>query len=133
MLAETLTVGSGQWAGLHPRLHQRDRRCLGFQDWSSYEGICLWLYGNNTGGVILMEFAENRNPGSTTDDAERWSTKSLTTLRAGRFFTIPFAEFNRKEIGNGAPNDGLTLEEVHGYSIGGFRLRGHGHEHLLRR
>ena len=33
---------------------------------------------------------------------------------------IPFSEFNRKEIGNGAPNDGLTLEEVWGYSIGAF-------------
>jgi len=31
---------------------------------------------------------------------------------------FPFASFTRKEIGNGAPNDGLGLFEMHGYAIG---------------
>ena len=43
------------------------------QDWSSYEGFSLWLYGNNTGGTIFLDILDNRNPDSTTDDAERWS------------------------------------------------------------
>jgi hypothetical protein len=31
---------------------------------------------------------------------------------------LPFSEFSRKEVGNGAPNDGLTLTEVHGWAFG---------------
>ena len=34
--------------------------------------IWFWLYGNNTGGVIFVDILDNRNPGSTTDDAERF-------------------------------------------------------------
>ncbi len=43
------------------------------QDWSAYEGITFWIYGQNTGKDLLFEVNENRNPGSTKDDAERWS------------------------------------------------------------
>ena len=90
------------------------------QDWSSYEGLCLWLYGNDSGGVLLIEFSENRNPGSTSDDAERWSKEIVDDFEGWQFFTIPFSDFNRKEIGNGAPNDGLTLDQVWGYSVGAY-------------
>src|SRR5690606_38418518 len=31
---------------------------------------------------------------------------------------IPFANFARKDIGNGAPNDGFTLTSVHGWAFG---------------
>ncbi|MGE5375387.1 MAG: choice-of-anchor Q domain-containing protein, partial [Bacteroidota bacterium] len=31
---------------------------------------------------------------------------------------IPFASMHRKEIGNGAPNDGFGLTEVHGWALG---------------
>ena len=73
VLAETLTVGSGQWAGYTYAFTNEAVDTWVSQDWSSYEGICLWLYGNNSGGNLLIEFSENRNPGSTSDDAERWS------------------------------------------------------------
>jgi len=63
---------------------------------------------NNTGGVLFVDISENRNPGSTRDDAERWSVDIPDTFTGWKFFTIPFSEFHRKEIGNGAPNDGLT-------------------------
>ena len=132
MLAETLTVGSGQWAGYTHAFTNETADEWVSQDWSSYEGISLWLYGNNSGGVFQWNSPRTATlaPPQTTPNAG--ATKSLTTSQAGSSSHIPFSEFNRKEIGNGAPNDGLTLEEVRGYSIGGFRLRGHGHEHLLR-
>ena len=38
--------------------------------------------------------------------------------RAGSGSEFPFGNFVRKEIGNGAPNDGLGLFEMHGYAIG---------------
>ena len=43
------------------------------QDWSAYEGISFWLYGNNSGTTLFVDVLDNRNPGSTKDDAERWS------------------------------------------------------------
>lgn len=43
------------------------------QDWSAYEGFAVWIYGNNSGTDMFINLLENRNPGSTTDDAEGWS------------------------------------------------------------
>ncbi len=37
---------------------------------------------------------------------------------AGSCWSFPFADFHRKEIGNGAPNDGVGLSEVHGWAFG---------------
>ncbi len=115
-----LTIGPGQWAGYTHAFANEAADAWVSQDWSSYEGICFWLYGNNTGGVLFFDIAENRNPGSTRDDAERWSVDVPDTFSGWQFFTVPFADFHRKEIGNGAPNDGLSLDEVWGYAIGGF-------------
>ncbi|MCW5860232.1 MAG: family 16 glycosylhydrolase, partial [Caldilineales bacterium] len=115
-----LAIGPGQWAGTTHAFSNEAADTWVAQDWSSYEGLSLWLYGNNTGGVLFVDISENRNPGSTRDDAERWSVDIPDTFSGWQFFTIPFSEFHRKEIGNGAPNDGLTLDEVWGYAIGGF-------------
>ncbi|MGA8046729.1 MAG: hypothetical protein WCA30_10755, partial [Dermatophilaceae bacterium] len=43
------------------------------QDWSRSEGISFWMYGQNSGAEMIVDILDNRNPGSTTDDAERWS------------------------------------------------------------
>nr|MCU0299570.1 hypothetical protein [Candidatus Nanopelagicales bacterium] len=43
------------------------------QDWSAWEGLAFWLHGEGTGNDLFLDLIENRNPGSTTDDAERWS------------------------------------------------------------
>ena len=115
-----LAVGSGQWGGYTHAFTNETADAWVSQDWSSYEGLSLWLYGNNTGGALLIEFSENRNPGSTKDDAERWNYTATDDFEGWRQFIIPFSEFNRKEIGNGAPNDGLSLEEVWGYSVGAY-------------
>jgi hypothetical protein len=88
------------------------------QDWSAFEGISFWLYGNNSGTDLFVDLLENRNPGSTTDDAERWTVSFVDDFSGWRLFELPFADFARKEIGNGAPNDGLSLFEVHGWTFG---------------
>ncbi|MCB8968809.1 MAG: family 16 glycosylhydrolase, partial [Ardenticatenaceae bacterium] len=88
------------------------------QDWSSYEGIAFWYYGTGTGTTVFVDVAENRNPGATTDDAERWSYEWTDDTAGWQFVEISFAEMVRKDIGNGAPNDGWTGEEVHGWAFG---------------
>ena len=88
------------------------------QDWTSFEGIRFWLYGQGTGNGLFLDLLDNRNPGSTTDDAERFVVNISDDFTGWQFFEIPFGEFVRKEIGNGAPNDGLTLAQVHGWALG---------------
>jgi beta-glucanase (GH16 family) len=88
------------------------------QDWSAYEGFAVWIYGNNSGTDMFIDLLENRNPGSTTDDAERWTVTIPDDFSGWRYFEIPFATFVRKDVGNGAPNDGLTLDEMHGWAFG---------------
>lgn len=88
------------------------------QDWSAYQGLAFWLYGNNSGTSMFIDLLENRNPGSTTDDAERWTVAFTDDFSGWRYFEFPFSSFTRKDVGNGAPNDGLTLDEVHGWAFG---------------
>jgi len=88
------------------------------QDWSAYEGISFWLYGNNSGTTMFVDVLDNRNPGSTKDDAERWSIDIPDNFSGWQEIKIPFASMHRKEIGNGAPNDGFGLTEVHGWALG---------------
>ena len=88
------------------------------QDWSAYEGISFWLYGNNSGTTLFVDVLDNRNPGSTKDDAERWSIDVPDNFSGWQQIKIPFASMHRKEIGNGAPNDGFGLTEVHGWALG---------------
>ena len=120
VLREALTIGSSQWAGYtHAFTNAAANQWLS-QDWSTYEGVCLWLYGNNTGGTLFLDVLDNRNPGSTTDDAERWSVDIPDTFSGWRFFQFAWSDFHRKDIGNGAPNDGFGRTEIHGYGIGGY-------------
>ena len=88
------------------------------QDWSAYEGLSFWLYGNNSGTTMFVDVLDNRNPGSTTDDAERWSIDIPDNFSGWKEIKLPFASMHRKEIGNGAPNDGFGLTEVHGWALG---------------
>jgi beta-glucanase (GH16 family) len=90
------------------------------QNWSTFSGLSFWLYGNNTGSVLFIDILDNRNDGSTTDDAERWSIDITDDFSGWQFFELPWEAFHRKEIGNGAPNDGFTLTQVHGWAFGVF-------------
>ncbi len=94
------------------------------QDWSTYEGIQLWLHGDNSGADMFIDLLDNRNPGATTDDAERWTVAFKDDFAGWKLIDFPFADFTRKEIGNGAPNDGLGLTEVHGWALGALGTDG---------
>ncbi|MFZ2489702.1 MAG: family 16 glycosylhydrolase, partial [Anaerolineae bacterium] len=73
-----------------------------------------------TGGTLFVDVLDNRNPGSTSDDAERWSVDIPDDFSGWQLFRFVWADFHRKDIGNGAPNDGFTLSEIYGYGIGGY-------------
>jgi beta-glucanase (GH16 family) len=88
------------------------------QDWSTREGIRFWMHGLNSGTQMFIDILDNRNPGSTTDDAERFTVSFVDGFTGWQLLEFPFASFTRKEIGNGAPNDGLGLFEMHGYALG---------------
>jgi beta-glucanase (GH16 family) len=112
---ESMVVG---WGGFTHAFANEDMDTWVSQDWSTYEGVCFWYYGTGTGTTAFIDILENRNPGSTTDDAERWSYEWVDNTPGWQFVEIPFRDLIRKEIGNGAPNDGWTGEEVHGWALG---------------
>jgi len=100
------------------------------QDWSAYQGFAFWLHGQNSGASVFIDLIENRNPGSTTDDAERWSVTLADDFTGWRYFEVPFDDFFRKDIGNGAPNDGFTRQEMHGWAFGSTTTDGEYTWHL---
>lgn len=113
-------IKSGGWAGFtHAFANETMDRWIA-QDWSPYEGIAMWVYGNGTGGTLFVDIQDNRNPDSSGDDAERWSYDIPDDFEGWQHMEMPFSAFRRKEIGNGAPNDGFTLSEVHGYAVGAY-------------
>jgi beta-glucanase (GH16 family) len=94
------------------------------QDWTHYEGFAFWLHGTGSGTALFVDLLDNRNPASTRDDAERWTVALVDDFTGWRPFRFPFASFARKDIGNGAPNDGLTLTSVHGWAFGALGTGG---------
>ncbi len=88
------------------------------QDWSGSEGFRFWVYGQSSGNTLFVDILDNRNPGSAVDDAERFSVSFVDDFSGWQQLEFPFSDFVRKDIGNGAPNDGLTLTQVHGYAFG---------------
>jgi beta-glucanase (GH16 family) len=113
-----IDVDSTSYAGMIHGFESEDLTTWVSQDWSAYAGLGMWLYGNNSGTSLFIDLLENRNPGSTTDDAERWTVTFTDDFSGWQYLEFPFNTFTRKAIGNGAPNDGLTLEEVHGWAFG---------------
>jgi beta-glucanase (GH16 family) len=88
------------------------------QDWSTSEGISMWFHGAGSGSDLFVDLLDNRNSGSTSDDAERYTATFVDDVAGWRLLEFPFAGFTRKEIGNGAPADGLGLFEMHGWAVG---------------
>lgn len=89
------------------------------QDWTGYTTLDFWLYGAESGSVIQVEIFDNRAPDSRSDTAERWYYRLDDDFTGWQFFSIPFAEFQRRTDWqpSGAPSDGLGLTEVHGYAF----------------
>ena len=88
------------------------------QDWSRYEGLAFWFYGTNSNSELFIDLLDNRASSANSDSAERFTVTFRDNVAGWQQLRFPFADFVRKDIGNGAPNDGLTLSEMHGWAFG---------------
>ena len=108
----------GAWGGFTHALTDGDNWISA--DWTAYDALRFWLYGNNTGAVIQIEIFDNRNPNIAGDSAERWYYRIADDYDGWREHTIEFRSFQRRTDWQpgGAPDDGLGLNEVSGVAFG---------------
>ncbi|MDP9442117.1 MAG: cellulase family glycosylhydrolase, partial [Actinomycetota bacterium] len=105
-------VTPGGWAGV--------QRAYGTsQNWRSHGGIRLWVNGSNSGTTVRIELADNRAAGSTTDTSERFEFRLRDDFTGWKQLSLPWSSFSRRTDWQpaGAPNDGLGLSEVWGFSL----------------
>jgi hypothetical protein len=93
-------------------------------DWTDFNQLSFWLYGHNSGTPLFVHILDNRKPSSTVDDAERIGYEFTDDFSGWKKVTIRFADMRRKEVGNGAPVDGLGLSAVHGWAFGTLNTSG---------
>ena len=78
------------------------------------------MYGNGTGTAAFFDILGKRNPGSTTDDAQRWRVDIVDDFVGWQLLEIPFSDLRYFGVGNGAPGagEGLDLTQIHGWAFG---------------
>lgn len=108
----------GSWGGFTHALTDGENWIS--QDWTPYNAVRFWLYGNNTGGNVQVEVFDNRNPNITGDSAERWYYRIADNYDGWQEITIEFRSFQRRTDWQpgGAPDDGLGLDMVSGLAFG---------------
>ena len=106
------------WAGFVYLVEDVPAQTWQAQDWSAFDSFSFWLHGNKSGLGLFVDVLDNRNPRSTVDDAERYVYEFTDDFSGWKQVTVRFRDMVRKEIGNGAPNDGLGLSRVHGWGFG---------------
>lgn len=89
------------------------------QDWSAYEGISFWLYGRGSDTTLFLDLVDDRAEGTDGDTGERFSVTIPDDFTGWRLFELPFEDFARKDVGNGAPNNGFGRTQIHGWAFGG--------------
>lgn len=117
---ETLVLGSSTstFAGLVRIFSGGDPADWAPVDASASAGFSMLFHGTGSGTGMFVDLLDNRAPGSTRDDAGRWTVSFVDDTPGWQQLSWTWEEFAYKNIGNGAPDDGLTLEEVNGWGIG---------------
>ncbi len=121
-----LELKVSDWAGFANIFHYQGDfvNSWTWYDWRAFDGFSFWLHGQNSGTAFFVDVLDNRKFGSVVDDAERFVYEFSDDFAGWRRIDIPFAKMRRKEIGNGAPNDGLGLAQVHGWAFGALSTDG---------
>lgn len=88
------------------------------RNWSNKAGLSFWFRGSGSDELYQIEIFDNRSD-PAVDTAERYEYRFRDTVAGWLHFTIPFADFERATDyqPEGAPNDGLNLTSMWGYSI----------------
>jgi len=119
-----IDLNVSRWAGVLHNFENVTTDRWTPQDWRAFGEISFWLYGRDSGTEFFVDILDNRKPGSMTDDAERYTYAFADDFSGWQLIVIPFSRMMRKEIGNGAPIDGLGLAEVHGWAFGALATDG---------
>lgn len=105
------------WAGVLQRFASDTTDDWIAYDWRGAKELSFWIYGHASGTMLVVDVLDNRNRCSMVDDAERYSYSFTDDFEGWKLVSIPFEVMSRKDIGNGAPDDGLGLARVHGWGI----------------
>jgi Carbohydrate binding domain (family 11)/PEP-CTERM motif len=112
-----MDVATGSFAGVVHVFENAAADALAPQDWSAFDALTFWMYGSNSGVDLYVDLLDNRG-GPSTYPFELWTSSFKDDFSGWKNMSIGFAGLTRKEIGNGAPNDGLGLTAVHGWALG---------------
>jgi endoglucanase len=106
------SLTSGGWGGVQ-------QIYASSQNWSAYSQFTFRFYGSNTGNTMRLELQDDRAPGSTGDTAERYEYRFTDNFSGWRTFALGWSSFTRRGDWqpSGAPNNGLTLSQIWGYSF----------------
>jgi hypothetical protein len=112
------------WAGvLHTFADETLDHWIAY-DLSDAKELSFWLYGRDSGTVLVVDVLDNRRRCPHMDDAERYSYQFVDDFSGWKLLSIPFAVMERKEIWNSAPDDGLGLSAVHGWAFAALETKG---------
>jgi hypothetical protein len=119
-----LDLKVADWAGFIHTFEDEEVSAWKSYDWSGAGEFSFWLYGQDSGTSLFVDILDNRRACSTVDDAERFGYTFIDNFAGWRRIAIRFADMQRKEIYNNAPDDGFTLSEVHGWAFGALNTNG---------
>jgi len=94
------------------------------RDWRGFNEFGFWLHGNNSNTALFVEILDNRQPCPRAGGAEVYTYAFTDNFSGWKRISVAFDKLLRKEIYNGAPNDGLGLSEVHGWAFGTLNTDG---------
>lgn len=119
-----LDLNAPDWAAfLHKFANEKNDRWVAY-DWSDFTEFSFWVYGHNSGALLFVDILDNRKLPLSADDAELYSYSFPDDVAGWKKVTIRFSDMHRKEVGNGAPVDGLGLTAVHGWAFGAANTGG---------
>lgn len=112
-----MDVDTNSFAGFVHVFENAGVDALAPRDWSAFGGITFWLYGSGTGNGMYIDVLDNY-AGSNLYPFEIWTSTFVDDFSGWKQLSFAFADLTRKDIGNGAPDDGLGLTAVHGWALG---------------
>ena len=113
-----LDVDTTNFAGFVHVFENTAAGLLAPQDWSAFDALTFWLYGNNTGIDLYIDLLDNRGGPDAFYPFELWTSTFKDDFSGWKQLSFAFSSLVRKDIANGAPNDGLGLTAVHGWALG---------------